>query len=307
MGCGGRVAVVPTPFKNAQYLSKTDLVLNIPGLRPCTEAQDSTLHLDSTQPVTILVHGCNGSAGRYQALAEVFAFHGQQTIGFTYDDREAMMTTSGDFARAIQALGARMRSRQITIIGHSQGGLLARKALISGRPDAIQDPSLQIRLVTISAPFAGIRAARHCGSPVAKIVSLGMVVPICHLVTGAKWRDIVYNSPFITQPGQLLPQVKSYLKLNTDERNSCRRENPDGSCLESDFTFSLQEQHQPEVDRDPRVEGLDIRAGHVEIVGDRQVIPEKLITVLQREGIMTATSPGKQSALATLLARLYLD
>jgi len=307
VGCAERIPAMPTPFRNAEFLSKPDLALQIPGLRPCTEAADSTIHLNSQQPVTILVHGCNGSAGRFQALAEVFAFHGQQTVGFTYDDRDEMMATSGALARAIEALGARMQNKQITIVGHSQGGLVARKALVAGRPDALRDPELRIRLVTISTPFSGIRAARHCGSPVARIISLGMVMPICQIVTGSKWREITYNAPFITRPGQLSPQVKSHLKVNTDERDSCRTVDAEGNCLKSDFTFSLEEQNQPEVDREPRLKRLDVKAGHVEIVGDRQVIPEKLIRILQQEGVMATTRPERHVDLAKLLAKLYLE
>ncbi len=305
----GIQAPVPAPraFRNGEYLPKTDLVLQIPGLGPCTDAPDRTLHLDSSQPVTILVHGCNGSAGRFQALAEVFAFHGQQTIGFSYDDRDEMMASSGRLTQAIQTLGAKMQNKQVTVIGHSQGGLLARKALVQDRPETVVDPALQIRLVTISAPFAGISAASHCGSPVAKAISLGLVVPICRLISGAKWRDITYNGIFITQPGRLIPQVKRHLKINSDERGSCREERPDGSCLKSDYTFSLQEQSQPQVDGESRAKVVDLRAGHVAIVGDQNVVPDKLITLLQQEGILLPTERRRRADLALLLGRLYLD
>jgi pimeloyl-ACP methyl ester carboxylesterase len=305
--CGALHPRMPSrPFRNTQFLPEADLAVRIPGFGPCTDDEDRTLHLDSSQPVTILVHGCNGSAGRYQALAEVFAFHGQQVIGFSYDDREEMMTSSGRLTRAIQALGARMRNKRITVIGHSQGGLLSRKALVE-RPDVVLDPGLQLRLVTISAPFAGIEAARHCGSPVALAVSLGMVVPICRLVSGAKWRDITYTGDFITHPGRLVPQVASHLKINSDERDSCREAAPDGTCLKSDFTFSLQEQRQPEIDGEPRAKVLDLKVGHVAVVGDQNVIPHKLIALLQQEGILLPTEDRRKGDLAALLARLYLD
>jgi hypothetical protein len=305
--CGTRYpALASRPFRNSEFQPLADLVVTIPGLGPCTEEADRTLHLDSSQPVTILVHGCNGSAGRYQALAEVFAFHGQQVVGFSYNDRDEMMGSSGQLAKAIQALGTRMKNRHITVIGHSQGGLLARKALVE-RADVALDPTLQLRLVTISAPFAGIEAARHCGSPVAMAVSLGMVVPICRLVSGAKWRDITYTGEFITHPGRLVPQVATHLKINSDERDSCRETRPDGTCLKSDFTFSLAEQRQPEIDGEPRAKVLDLKVGHVAVVGDQNVIPGQLIEVLQREGILLPTENRRKGELAALLARLYLD
>jgi pimeloyl-ACP methyl ester carboxylesterase len=307
MNCGTQyLKVASKPFLNSEFLPKADLVLHIPGLGPCTDDSDRTLHLDSRQPVTILVHGCNGSAGRFQALAEVFAFHGQQAIGFSYNDRDELMASSRQLTQAIQALGVKMQNKQITVVGHSQGGLLARKALVE-RADVVLAPDLQLRLVTISAPFSGIEAARHCGSPVARVVSFGMVVPICRLVSGAKWRDITYTGDFITHPGRLIPQVSHHLKINSDERDSCRESSPDGACLKSDYTFSLQEQRQAQVDEEPRAKVLDIKVGHVAVVGDQNVIPTQLITLLQQEGFLLPTENRRTRELAALLARLYLD
>ncbi len=306
LNCGAqRWTTAPKVFRNSEYLPKADLTLEIPGLGPCTDEPNRTLHLNSNQPVTLLVHGCNGSAGRFQAIAEVFAFHGQQTIGFSYDDRDEMMASSGQLARAIQALAEKMHNKQITIIGHSQGGLVARKALILERPDAIQDPQLSLRLVTISAPFSGIFAANHCGSPVARLISFGLVAPICRMVSGAKWRDITYNGDFITRPGRLIPQVNQHLKINSDERDTCLETRADGTCQKTDYIFSLQEQRQAHVDGDPRVKVMDVKVGHVAIVGDQNVIPTKLIAILQQENILPPTENRRQGELAVLLAKLY--
>ncbi len=296
---------VPPPLRNPGPPWSADLSMEIPDLGPCTDQRDRRLHLDSRRPVTVLVHGCRGSAGRYQALAQVFAFHGQQAIGFSYDDRDGLMVSSGRLARALEALAARMGNQEITVIGHSQGGLIAHKALVADRPDPMRGNDLRLRLVTISAPFSGIAASRHCGSPVARAVSLGLVAPICWMVTGAKWRDITYTSPFILRPGTLLPQVQSFLKINTDERNTCRRSAPNGRCLESDQVFSLEEQRQSVMDATPRIKNMTVPAGHVEIVGDAQVIPTKLIAILQGEGVLAATEPQHRAALSALLARLY--
>jgi hypothetical protein len=43
--------------------------------------------------VTILVHGCFGSAGRFRPLAQVYAFQGQQTACFSYNDRNRLFTS----------------------------------------------------------------------------------------------------------------------------------------------------------------------------------------------------------------------
>ena len=123
-------------------------------------------------------------------------------------------------------------------------------------------------------------------------------------MTGAKWADITYSSRFIREPGALTPQVSQYLKIDTDERNSCRREQ-DGRCMEEDNIFTLAEQRNTLVESDARTQRVEVRAGHVEIVGDKRVAPTKLIGLLQERGVLHPTAPERRSALSLLLARIY--
>jgi len=288
-------------------LPPADISLTIPGLGPCTNNPDRTLHLNAQQPVTVLVHGCRGSTGNFRALAEVMAFHGQQSACFDYDDRDSLMLSSAQLAAALDALAARMRNKQITVIGHSQGALVSRKALIAARPNPMQDKEAQLRLVTISGPFSGIASAEQCGSPTfyMRVLTLGLVEQLCKIVSGDKWYEITSASDFIRQPGDLRDQVQTYLKINTDERGACYR-NKDGDCTEKDYTFSLEEQHFAPVDKAPLVQIVEIKAGHVEIVGDQRVAPRKLIAILQQNGILNRTESQRSAAFDLLLARLYL-
>jgi pimeloyl-ACP methyl ester carboxylesterase len=280
-------------------LPPADVALKIEGLGPCTDNPDRTLHLDSRQPVTVFVHGCFGSAGLFRALAQVHAFHGQQTACFTYNDRDSMMVSSGQLGSSLDSLSARMHNKQITVIGHSQGGLIARK-------DAVKARDIDLRLVTISAPFAGIASAETCGSPAARLWSLGLTVPLCKIITGDKWYEITYASDFIRKPGPLIGQVGRYLKIVTDERGTCRRFDDDKICAESDYVFSLDEQRNPGVDEAGGVKITEVTAGHVEIVGNRRVVPVKLIAILQQNGILNPTEADRSAAFNTLLAELYL-
>jgi hypothetical protein len=284
-------------------LPPADLALQIPGLGPCTDNPDRTLRLNADQPVNLLVHGCFGSSGRFRGLAQVLAFHGQQSACFTYNDRDSMMRSSSELVLALGALGQAMRNKQLTVIGHSQGALISRKALTSERPDPVAR-DLQLRLVTVSGPFAGIASAEQCTHPVMQALTLGLVGPMCRLVTGEKWSEITARSPFILQPGRLHPQVSGYLKVMTDERGTCRRVDGEG-CAESDEIFTLAEQRHPDIDRDPLAQVLEVGAGHVEIVGDERVAPVKLIALLQRHGVLRPTVPQRRQALARLLARVY--
>ena len=285
-------------------LPTPNVALRIPGLGPCTDNPDRTLRLDSRQPVAVLVHGCYGSSGLFRALAQVLAFHGQQSACFTYDDRDSMVKSSRELIAAIDDLGSRMDSKAMTVIGHSQGALIARKALVADRPDALANRDLELRLVTVSGPFSGIASAHQCGDPVTRKYTLGLIGPLCRIATGDKWSEITYTSDFIRNPGPLHRQLMGHLKVVTDERGTCRR-SESGQCLESDEVFSLREQRHPIVDSEPKAKVEEVKAGHVEIVGDKRSAPVKLIAVLQDNGILHPTAPHRLADLDVLLARLY--
>lgn len=283
-----------------------DRSLQIDGLGPCTDAPDRSLHLNSAHEVNVMVHGCFGSAGRFRALADVLAFHGQQSACFSYDDRASLETSSAELARAVEALAAALPGVKINVIGHSQGGLVARRALIAERDDRLAAQAA-VRLVTVSAPFAGIRAARFCAYPLLRIVTLGLNDLACHAISGPKWFEITYASGFTHSPGTLVDNVSEHLKVVTDERDSCRRRTDNGRCAESDYVFSLGEQYHGPIDAHPGVVNVELRAGHVEIVGDHETVPTALIETFQKHRVIAPTPPEHRSALRVLLTRLYLD
>jgi pimeloyl-ACP methyl ester carboxylesterase len=276
-------------------LPLTDVALHIPGLMSCTDSPDHSVHLRSDQPVYVLVHGCFGSSGELRGLAQAFAFRGLQTVCFTYDDRARLAASARQLRRAVDELAAQTGARQITVIGHSQGALIAHEALTYASREAT--PWLiDFRLVTISGPFGGIAAARTCGRHRLYPLTLGLLPLSCYAVTGAKWQDITYSSAFIREPGVLVPEVTQFLKIDTNERGSCRRQSA-GRCAESDLVFSLGEQRSPRVEADRRTRRLEVDAGHVEIVGDRRVQPGKLMAVLQEEGAVPSAVPDRRAAL----------
>jgi pimeloyl-ACP methyl ester carboxylesterase len=306
-GCATREPLNPAYYQiDPGTLPPADITLNIPGLGPCTDNPDRSLHLDSSQPVNVLVHGCFGSSGQFRGLAQVLAFHGQQTACFTYDDRAELTRSATELRRAVDQLAGQSRIPQITVIGHSMGALIARKSLteppLTPPPGRLAD----LRLVTISGPFDGIATAQTCGRAWLSWATLGILPVACYAVTGAKWTDITYSSSFIREPGTLVPQVGNYLKIDTDERGTCRREEG-GRCVEDDDVFSLAEQHNPMVENDARARRVEVRAGHVEIVGDKRAAPTKLIAILQEQGVLRPTVPERLSAFSLLLARIYQD
>ncbi len=306
-GCAAREPLNPAYYQiEPGNLPPVDITLNIPGLGPCTDNPDLSLHLDSSQPVNVLVHGCFGSSGQFRGLAQVLAFHGQQTACFTYDDRNGLTRSATELRHAVIQLAEQSHIPQITVIGHSMGALIARKSLAEP-PLASPVRSLaDLRLVTISGPFDGIASAQTCGRYWLNWATLGLLPVACYVATGPKWTDITYTSSFIREPGALVAQVGNYLKIDTDERGTCRHEEG-GRCVESDDVFSLAEQHNPLVETDARTRRVEVRAGHVEIVGDKRVAPTKLITILQEHGVLRPTAPERLSAFSKLLARVYQD
>lgn len=286
-------------------LPTADVTLNIPGLGPCTDNPDRSLHLNSSQPINVLTHGCFGSSGQFRGLAQVLAFQGQQTACFTYDDRDALDKSATALRNAINRLAQQTRTPQIVVIGHSQGALIARRSLTEL---SIPPPKRQadLRLVTISGPFNGIASATTCGRNWLSWLTVGLLPVSCYIVTGAKWMDITYSSNFIRKPGALIPEVGNYLKIDTNESGTCRRE-LNGRCQESDDVFSLTEQHNSVVESDPRARRIEVQAGHVEIVGDKRVAPLKLIAALQEQGVLRPTAPDRNSEFIKMLVRVYQD
>ena len=255
--------------------------------------------------MVVLVHGCRASGGRFRSLAEIFELHEQQTICFNYDDRERITKSGARLARALGELGRHIQSRRILVLGHSQGGLVARWALSGAREGLHKNGGMTYDLVTVSSPFNGIAAASDCGSRLYHALSLGITVGVCQAVTGAKWTEIHPRAALVTAPPALLPAVQDHLTVMTDERESCRRAGPDGRCLEDDFVFSLEEQAIDRLRFDRRVQTEEVAAGHVEIVGAPGVRPAKLLSILKRHGILEQTPSGKELAFEALLRRLF--
>ena len=294
----------PTPLEAGQ-LPAPDITVQLPQLGPCTDAPERAVSLDSSKPVTVLVHGCNGSAGQFRSLAQLYAFHGQQAVCFNYDDRASLVHSSAQLAAAVGALAGRMRNRDITVIGHSMGGLVARKAMEGEHRTEWERDGVNVDLVTVSAPVSGIAVANPCGYRSLHWASLGTVPLTCWAVTGDNWYEITASSDFIRRPGPLVASVRRYVKVVTDERDACRRRDAAGACLESDYIFSLAEQYQPIIDGYPRLTNVQVAAGHVEIVGYKGVAPRQLVSILQQQGLLAATAAGREGALERLMAELY--
>lgn len=304
--CALRTPYTPEPQALQQgLLSNPNTRIRIKNLRPCTDSPDSTLNFNSNKPITVLVHGCNGSAGRFRSLAQLYAFHGQQAVCYSYDDRDSLVGSSIQLNTALSELTEHIENKELTIIGHSMGGLVARKAMESSLNESLYTNETNIKLVTVSAPLSGIQVASPCGNTLLQWLTLGIIPASCRAFSGENWYEITPQSSFIRYPSPLQPAVSQYLKIVTDERNACRRTNENGKCLETDDIFSLSEQYHPVIDDDTKVTNVEVKAGHVEIVGYKFVAPRKLLNILQQQNIIAPTPLARKKALDHLLATLY--
>ncbi|MBA3454366.1 MAG: hydrolase [Deltaproteobacteria bacterium] len=278
----------------------------VSGLSSCRPEDGKAITIDPTRPLTLFVHGCNFSTGGFRTLARVFEAHGQQTLCFNYDDRERLDVASTKLIAALEALEKRLPRGEITLVGHSQGGLVSRHAVVRDRERPMNISSdFRIRLVTVSSPFAGIDSSRHCGLTWLHLATIGVTALVCQGIAGSKWHDIYPGSRFMRRPGTLASAVTSHVKIVTDERGTCRRTGYDGNCAEGDFIFALDEQYSSDVDKDHRVAAIEVKAGHIEIVGERGTPPTKLLSILQAQQILVQTPPERRTQIAALLEQLY--
>ena len=287
-------------------LGTKDPGVRIAGLTSCASDASEALTIDPSKQLTVLVHGCRFSRGGFRTLAQVFEAHGQQTVCFNYNDRDLLETSARQLRVALESLETLLSPGLLTLVGHSQGGLVARRALVDeGGSSHPVHAGFQYRLVTVSSPFAGIASSRDCGRVWLHVLSLGVTVVICQVIAGDNWHEIFPGSDFMVHPGTLVSSVAEHVEVVTDERGACRRQSTDGACAESDFVFALQEQTNSAVDSDPRVVHAQVQAGHVEIVGEQGTPPAKLLEVLQSQRILTALSPERSKEVAALVDRIY--
>lgn len=295
--CGrGALPSTPLSFRNADPLVAE-------GFGACASEQPEEIELDSDQPLVVIVHGCLSSGREFKKLAEVFEFHGQQTVCFNYDHRRTLRGTATRLRQGLDALRERVPHREITLLGHSQGGLVSRIALAE-LDDEVMSAQHDLRLVTVSSPFSGIYAARHCGWTWLHVLSLGITVAVCQGIAGANWVEIHPDSRYWTEPRQLDRGVREHLQIVTDEAGTCRRRDENGECEEDDLVFSLREQENDQLG-DERVHTRRIHAGHAAVVGSAGAEPRELIRVLQEHEVLVPTPVEREAELAELVRQLF--
>jgi pimeloyl-ACP methyl ester carboxylesterase len=278
----------------------------IVGIYPCEAGQPEEVSVDPHRPLTVLVHGCGSSGERFGLLARSFEARGQQAICFHYNDRDFLNTSATQLAIALGALERRIEPGPITLLGHSQGGLVARRAVQSDLPRGLETrDGFTYRLVTVSSPFHGIASSADCGLPWLHALSFTVTLGVCMAITGNKWTEIPPGSSFMSNPAPLVEAVTGHLQILTDERTSCRRYAPGGRCEEDDLVFTPDEQRSSVVETDPRVQVVTVHSGHAAIVGETGDVPRVLLRTLESYGVLAEVPEERAAAIEEQLALVY--
>lgn len=151
---------------NVRSLEEDSLLRD--GKKPALYAVGDTFH-PGREPL-ILVHGINGDFGDLQPLVDRYRKDERfQLYLLAYGDKKRRTSQNGDgFAdelrRLSQALGPK---RNVTIVAHSMGGLVTRRALneLTAGPGGGIDELGRVRFVAIDAPWSGFAGPSDRGLP----------------------------------------------------------------------------------------------------------------------------------------------
>ena len=301
----GCAFVQPAPLitiENAQP-SETDISVTLPGLSLCQGDTRARAVISADKPVYLMVHGCKGSAGSFRKLSEVLKYQEKQTLCYTYNDRDKLSDVASHLATTIHKLSGHFSYPEITLIGHSQGGLNARKAVTK---EFLTEKETSITLVTVSAPLSGIKSAEPCGRKSIRLATLGIHDLACRIISGGKWFEITNSSDYIRTPGELQSSVTKYALVMTDETDSCREFDSSGNCVKDDYVFSLREQQLPVATQGLQASSKVIKDGHVAVVGENGKVPYRLIYALQDLRVLDKAPVYEEAMFSEFLQKLYL-
>lgn len=239
---------------------------------PCADIEGDPLSLRPHEPLTVLVHGCRSSPGRLTRLRDALTREGQQVACFRYHHRASIEETGQRLRSALRAIEQQVAPSSVMVLGHSQGGLIARTALSQRTPLLRAD----YRLVSVAAPFNGIAAAMRCGSRPLHAVTLGVTAAICRTIMGKNWSEIHPRAGSVREPPLLDASVRDHLMVITDESSPL--------APQDDFVFAMSEQRNDRMVRDLRVSSMVIVAGHAAAVGEGGGSPATLVNALRRAG-----------------------
>ncbi len=174
------------------------------------QATEASIELDrhwhrkvKDRPLVICIHGLKSHPGIFDPMREYLGERGYATAAVAYDDQQAIADSAKQVSEVVdQAVAAAVAKHgidppEITIIGHSMGGLVGREWTEN---DAITSSAIT-QLITIATP--------HRGSALASLPALSdlvtrgdfnlkdVVAVIMHEPSSDSMRDLIPESDFL--------------------------------------------------------------------------------------------------------------
>jgi len=106
---------------------------------------------DPTLPLVVLVHGYNARSSELVALVEAARERGYPVGTFDYPNDQSIQDSADLLAGELKAVARQHPDRQVALVTHSMGGVLARAVI----EDAAADPGNVAQLIMVSPPNHG--------------------------------------------------------------------------------------------------------------------------------------------------------
>lgn len=117
---------------------------------------DDLSHFEETLPLVIQVHGFNSSCERNLAVIEPFQAAGFPCGGFAYPNDHSLAESAQRMSRELKSLARAHPYRQLVLVTHSMGALVARACI----EDGALNPGNVDKLLMIAPPSQGTLVAR---------------------------------------------------------------------------------------------------------------------------------------------------
>ncbi len=111
---------------------------------------------DTRQPLVLVVHGFQSSSARFEPLAAALRASGLMAGTYSYPDDQPIASSAELLSRDLKNLASSHPQRQIALLAHSMGGLVARMVI----EDPRLDPGNVYRLIMVATPNQGSLLAR---------------------------------------------------------------------------------------------------------------------------------------------------
>ncbi|MCA9262394.1 MAG: alpha/beta fold hydrolase [Planctomycetales bacterium] len=115
-----------------------------------------TLYAPLSQPLVVVVHGYNSRPQDVERLIEKCRDRGYPCAAFRYPNDQSIDRSGKQLATSLREFARQSRGRQVAIVSHSMGGLVARAAIEHPK----RDPGNVSHLIMVAPPNGGSGLAR---------------------------------------------------------------------------------------------------------------------------------------------------